>query len=107
MTDDERRDYLLATGTALYGKYWHSQLADDLNVTNYTIWSWTDGVTPVPPYIEDNLWYLLYGRLNYIQILVKKHEHDELPHKMIDKPNKKRSIKDRLSRKIFTRCVDK
>ena len=63
-------ELLLASGVALYGERWQSELSRDLDVTDRTIRRWLAGDQPVPSGVAVDLLRLVTERASDIDELI-------------------------------------
>lgn len=72
MTPEQRLDFMIRTGRALYGARWQSQLAADIRTSDRTMRRWVAGDNEVPWGVIAELRGLLMGRGVAIQALIKE-----------------------------------
>jgi hypothetical protein len=60
-----------ATGEALYGRNWRTQLGDTLSISEKQIRRWAHGEYEIPQHIWDSLWCLTIDQRNHLAKLAK------------------------------------
>jgi hypothetical protein len=60
-------ELLRHAGQLLYGGRWHTELADDLDVSDRTIRRWMNDGAPIPPGIRDDLRRIVERRIKRLE----------------------------------------